>query len=301
MNHLKNISLNENKTSSKLSFLLLVLIVLSLGSYIYFKNESVSSYAETIAHQAIKQDVEKNPIPISFKITISKSFAESIVHSIEAKTQLFLLDIQKIKGNRVRNVSINFQPGDKNNYFSKGNLNNCSINIELDSDKFRKLSTEELQFIILHEIGHCQLGTENLAKNIKWDNSFNKEYIEKAQNMFSKQESIFLKNICIDCQNKFENITIASPAIVYHEMTAEALATTWWLQANYDKKFIEKLYEKRFMDFLENPLLNEHPTHFVLQEILKNDKENKLSISNAKISAQIALIAYLQEMEFHYH
>lgn len=293
----KDTMLENKKTRIQILFGALLSSLALLGYLSYINKELM----EENNQKAIKITKSIKIPSIDFKVKFSSDFPKDLSDSVDAKTAIFLLDIKKLPYNTVRYVNLTYSIGEKNNFASNGSKEKCDINIQLNPEWIKVSENgQDLKFAILHELGHCQFGKEKLAEPIVWDKSFSLEDVEKAEKLFKKQEDMFLSQVCLECENKYSKVTISSPAVVYHELMAEGLASMWWLQSNYSESILEDFYEKRFMEFLNNPTMNSHPTHFIIQAVLALHKEKKLSPQNVLIAAQSSLMAYLQEIQFHY-
>lgn len=265
--------------------------------FFFFLNEGIIvSNANAASNNPLTYS---NTISIT-EINISKNFTRKIESSILSQINQALFIFKKHNINIISNITINILQDSENFYLSQGIGNQCNINIKINPEKYFELKENEFSFILLHELAHCFIGTDKIGNAIIWNKYFSEDDKIKAKSLFNKQEKQFLKNVCLSCKNKFQNITIASPSIIYEELKAESLAAIWWIKFYNDTKLLAQIYENRFFNHEENVRTSHHPTHYVLDEIFHFFKIEQLSVKNFEIYAQHALFTYLQAMENYY-
>lgn len=239
--------------------------------------------------------VKKNP----WELSIAQNIQPVLKNLLKYNLPELLYLSQNNWSSRVKKIKVSIELGDESKNVSNGESSNCNINLAVeDKDYLTDEEQKELNFILLHEVAHCFVGKEVLNREkMNWVD-LSKEQQDKMDDLFAKQEKMFLDSFCKDCEKKY---AIASPAIVYHELLADAIAASWLLMIDPQLIDLEYLYKKRALEFVRNPLLAEHPSNFVLKDIenaFKNDKVITYEII-IKI-VQKSLIEYLQEMQFHY-
>lgn len=257
-------------------------------------NNEVELTIQEKKNKFLSGKVKKTP----WTVIISQNIKPVLNNSLKYDVPELLYISQSLWNKNVPKIKLNIAIGEMDDSISNGEKNNCNISLKVaDRDYLLEEDKKELNFIILHEIAHCYIGKEKLKSNVTWD-ALNKEDKEKASLLYKEQEDNFFQNYCKECEIKS---SVASPAIVFHELLADAYATNWILSLDISKIDLEGLYKKRALSFIRNPLVSSHPSHFVIQNVVKEFEKNGF-ISDEEINkiTQKALFEYLQEIPFHY-
>lgn len=206
-------------------------------------------------------------------------------------------EVLKIDGEKISFLSINVGIG--NQYqsisYTDAKSDNCKININYKDYSPLLLSNfnSDIEFIVLHEIGHCILGKKIFYKeDIQWQ-----ENIKNSQKLNEKikfQTNVALSNLqCRDCTNK--KFIVAPPIAVYHETYADIYALMWWVYLKNDLTEIVHLSKKRIDNFNENPLSSFYATGFsipIFLEYIESPNAHK-SFESVEIISQKGFEKYL--------
>lgn len=238
--------------------------------------------------------VTKTPWSISISQKIKPVLNKIISYDIP---ELLYLS-QNLWESKVHRIGLKIDIGKMEQSLSNADGSRCSIDFRVpDKDYLLTDEKKEMNFIVLHEVAHCYIGKEQLKNPVQWL-ELSYEQTQTANNLYKNQEDLFFKYYCEKCEIKSR---VVSPAVVYHELLADAYATNWILSIEVDKIDLDSVQKKRTLDFIHNPLQSNHPSHFVIKDIVKDfEVSGKLSDEKINKITQKAFFEYLQEMPFHY-
>ncbi len=186
------------------------------------------------------------------------------------------------------NIKIDISKNNQQDSFVKYINNSCSVNINFSEEKphiFNKF-TDDFEFVLLHEIGHCLLNKNIfLSESFFWDISLSDSEISYLKSLSNKVEKPITD--CLGCESKKDfNVLIA-----YHENFADIFSINY--MNNKNKNYPIILYNYRYSNFLKSPLNTNYISHLALEKFinLKNNKEIK--IIEMKIIAQESMLNYV--------
>lgn len=183
---------------------------------------------------------------------------------------------------------------------------NCEIEINYGKDLkplvFNNL-TDDLIFAVIHEIGHCRLGSSMLTEPLKWIptlnmqesemTSINQKIIEMNKEAFNnlKERDCSKDKKCIpsDVFKKYP------PMLAYHEIFADLWAITKFKEISCEKskQVFKRIEEYRYKDYEKNPktLHQSFLSTYYLQDAFSC--ENKFDLNALTFYTQKGFIDYI--------
>lgn len=183
--------------------------------------------------------------------------------------------------------------------FTDAKTNICKININYHDRKPLLLDrfTDDLQFILAHEIGHCILG-----KEVFHNSKFKWVIIEKDLDKFDRQiiEQTNLSINTLEC--KTCSFKVAPPIAVYHEIYADVYAINSLAVNEKNLQLILKLSKKRIDEFEKKPLSSFYASGFSMPTMLEymGNTSHLNTIERVEKISQTGFIKYLEFMNENY-
>lgn len=193
------------------------------------------------------------------------------------------------------NLGVNYKTGSytdaKNKY--------CKININYHDREPLLMDSfyDDLQFILVHEIGHCILGKEIFHQQ-KFNWVIEDKTIEKFNQQLVDQTNLSINSLeCKTCSFK-----VAPPIAVYHEIYADIYALNWLTINENNLKLILNLSKKRIDAFEKNPLSSFYASGFSIPTMLEylGQSANLNNREKVEIISQKGFLKYLQFMNENY-
>ncbi len=187
------------------------------------------------------------------------------------------------------NVYIDVNSKNRRTPYTKVSENDCTVYINLLNEKpvVLKRFTQDLEFLLVHELAHCYYGANHIFdRKIDFSISINpklnlEDYVRSDNNHKG----------CFEC---FQELAF-DPFVAYSELLSDIFAINYFLDTkkNYEE-FILKLYEYRNTNFLKTEQNTNYISNIFIENFYLSDNLRKLGYEEIKIKAQESLIYFIE-------
>lgn len=196
----------------------------------------------------------------------------------------------KFNKNQSIKVFININKKNKKQPYSQISENECFVNINLINDNpiIFKNFQYDLEFLLVHELGHCYYGVEHIKKrkinfNINQQKDLNLESF-----IYQKKDS----NKCRYCFQEFS----FDPFIAYSELLSDIFAINYFIETkkqSYD--LILDIYNYRNINFKKTNKNTNYISNIFIENYYFFKKNEVLTESEIQIKSQETLLYFINE------
>lgn len=194
--------------------------------------------------------------------------------------------------NEINNVVIdvsNFSSSQKNPHTIFKN-NGCYINISLkDSPQIFSDKHKEIEFLILHELGHCVLG-DGIFKvgQISWGKQF-KNTNNIPRNIYTND----LSSNSMKC-SKCDYLRNYNILVSYSELFSDIFAMNYYLKKEERIDDILVVYEYRKKMYEHYGIKNSYISHYYVENMIKNNDFKPKTKHEIEIIAQEIILNHVK-------
>ncbi len=187
------------------------------------------------------------------------------------------------------NVFIDIRKENKRAPHTKISENSCDVNINLVSEKPTILENfkDDLQFLLVHELGHCYYGANHIF-NKKIDFLFP---IKNNLNLDDYESKVKKRKECLDC---FQDLPF-DPYVAYSELLSDIFTVNFFLETNKNyEDIILQIYNYRNKNFMKTQQNTNYISNIFIENFYLTDSFKKLNFEDVKFKAQETLIYFIE-------